>query len=92
MILAILLAMLAPERVARIQTALQQHKLDGWLFFDFRRSDEIAYRVLGLDSSGVRSRRWYCLIPARGEPKKLMHAIELLGTRVAPVLHQELVI
>ena len=76
MILAILLAMLAPERVARIQTALQQHKLDGWLFFDFRRSDEIAYRVLGLDTSGVRSRRWYCLIPARGEPKKLVHAIE----------------
>ena len=30
----------------------------------------------------------------KGHPRrlKLMHAIELLGTRVAPVLHQELVI
>src|SRR5205823_466577 len=46
------------------------------LLFDFRKSDEIAYRVLGLDTAGVRSRRWYCLIPARGEPKKLLHAIE----------------
>lgn len=76
MIAALILAMLAPAQVARIQAALQRHDLDGWLFFDFRRSDEIAYRVLGLDASGVRSRRWYCLIPARGDPKKLLHAIE----------------
>ncbi|MCA1829076.1 MAG: Xaa-Pro peptidase family protein [Myxococcales bacterium] len=75
MILALLIAM-TPARVAQIQTALQAHKLDGWLFFDFRKSDEIAYRVLGLSNSGVRSRRWYCLIPARGEPRKLVHAIE----------------
>ena len=76
MILALLLAALAPERLAHIQAALQREKIDGWLFFDFRKSDEIAYRVLGLDVSGVRSRRWYCLIPARGEPRKLLHAIE----------------
>lgn len=75
MILAILLALGAPE-LARIQDSLQKHKLDGWLFYDFRRSDEIAYRVLGLDTAGVRSRRWYCLIPARGEPRRLVHAIE----------------
>jgi Xaa-Pro aminopeptidase len=67
---------LSPERLARIQSALQQQKLDGWLFFDFRGSDPIAYRVLGLDPRGIRSRRWYCLVPARGEPQKLVHAIE----------------
>ena len=75
MILALLLA-LAPAKLAQIQSVLQAHKLDGWLFFDFRKSDEIAYRVLGLANAGVRSRRWYCLIPARGEPRKLVHAIE----------------
>ena len=75
MILALLLA-LTPAKLAQIQSALQAHKLDGWLFFDFRKSDEIAYRVLGLNTAGVRSRRWYCLIPARGEPRKLVHAIE----------------
>jgi len=75
MILALLLA-LTPAKLAQIQTALQAHKLDGWLFFDFRKSDEMAYRVLGLANAGVRSRRWYCLIPARGEPRKLVHAIE----------------
>jgi len=67
---------LTPQRLARIQGALQREKLDGWLFFDFRRSDEIAYRVLGIDPGGARSRRWYCLIPAQGPPRKLVHAIE----------------
>lgn len=67
---------LSAQRLAQIQSALQRQKLDGWLFFDFRRSDEIAYRILGLGAGGVRSRRWYCLIPARGEPRKLLHAIE----------------
>ena len=73
MIVAILLAAL---NLAKIQDALQRQKLDGWLFYDFRKSDEIAYRVLGLSPAGVRSRRWYCLIPSRGEPRKLVHAIE----------------
>src|SRR5207248_9712400 len=67
---------LRPQRLAKIQRALQREKLDGWLFYDFRRSDEIAYRVLGLDPSGARSRRWYCLVPAQGQPRKLLHAIE----------------
>lgn len=67
---------LTPQRLERIQLALQRDKLDGWLFFDFRRSDEIAYRLLGLDPSGARTRRWYCLIPSRGQPRKLLHAIE----------------
>ena len=67
---------LSQDRLARIQSALQQQKLDGWLFYDFRGSDPIAYRVLGLDPRGIRSRRWYCLVPARGQPQKLVHAIE----------------
>ena len=67
---------LLPEQLARIQAALQQQKLDGWLFYDFRGSDPIAYRVLGLDPRGIRSRRWYCFVPARGPPQKLLHAIE----------------
>ncbi|HYS10103.1 MAG TPA: M24 family metallopeptidase [Myxococcales bacterium] len=67
---------LTPQRLAKIQRALQREKLDAWLFYDFRRSDEIAFRLLGLDPSGARSRRWYCLVPAHGAPRKLVHAIE----------------
>lgn len=75
MIVALLLALL-PAKLQQIQAELQREKLDGWLFYDFRRSDEIAYRLLGLEEKGARTRRWYCLVPARGEPKKLVHAIE----------------
>src|SRR4051812_9084662 len=71
-----LFALLLAFDLARVQAALQRQKIDGWLFYDFRRSDPIAYRVLVLDEAGPRSRRWYCLIPARGEPRKLVHAIE----------------
>jgi Xaa-Pro aminopeptidase len=67
---------LPPARLARIQAALAMQKLDGWLFYDFRGSDPIGYRVLGLDPRGVRSRRWYCYVPAKGQPQKLVHSIE----------------
>lgn len=58
-----------------IQNALQESQLDGWLFYDFHSRDQIAARVLKIDSR-LRSRRWYYFIPAIGEPKKLVHAIE----------------
>src|ERR1035438_6182145 len=59
-----------------IQSALREQGLDAWLFADFRHSDAIAYRVLGLEGSGLCTRRWYYLVPATGEPVKLNHAIE----------------
>jgi len=67
---------LPPDRLQKIQAALQEEKLDGWLLYDFRGSDPIAARVLGLSTRGPRSRRWYCYLPARGVPQKLVHAIE----------------
>jgi Xaa-Pro aminopeptidase len=67
---------LSPERLEKIQAALRDEKLDGWLFYDFRGSDSIATRVLGLSTRGPRTRRWYCYVPARGTPQKLVHAIE----------------
>jgi Xaa-Pro dipeptidase len=59
-----------------IQSALKTQKLDAWLFYDHHLRDAIAYRVLGLDGSAHVTRRWYYLIPAEGEPRKLVHRIE----------------
>jgi len=59
-----------------IQSALQQENLDGWLFFDHHQRDPLAYRILKLNPKQVASRRWYYFIPAHGEPKGLVHAIE----------------
>jgi Xaa-Pro dipeptidase len=63
-------------RVVEIQGALREHALDGWLFYDFRGSDPIGYRVLLLDPTMHVTRRWYYWIPAEGPPQKLLHRIE----------------
>ena len=64
-------------RVLRIQQAIrEQAGLDGWLFYDFRHLDPIAYRVLLLDPSLHVTRRWYYWVPAQGTPVKLQHGIE----------------
>ncbi len=69
-----------------IQAALREASLDGWLFYDHHRRDPIAYRVLKVTPM-MCTRRWYYLIPATGQPSKLVHRIErsnldgLPGTR-----------
>lgn len=62
--------------VSKIQESLRIAGLDGWLFYDFRGSDPLSYAILGLPRDQFRSRRWYYYIPARGEPTRIVHAIE----------------
>ncbi len=59
-----------------IQAALRERNIDAWLFYDHHHRDPIAYRVLGLPPDLMVTRRWFYLIPARGEPIKLVHKIE----------------
>ncbi|MEY2520225.1 MAG: hypothetical protein QOF24_1984, partial [Verrucomicrobiota bacterium] len=49
---------------------------DGWLFYDFRKSDPLAPRILMLGENASGSRRWFYYIPAAGEPTKIVHSIE----------------
>ena len=66
-----------PVSIPAVQKALKEEGLDGWLLYDFHGSNPIARRLTGLDTGGkMTSRRWFYVIPADGEPKKLMHAIE----------------
>lgn len=58
-----------------IQEVLRRAQLDGWLFYDHHHRDPIAYRILGL-APALCTRRWYYLIPAEGEPVKVVHRIE----------------
>lgn len=60
----------------KIQAALRRHGIDGWLFYDFHNRDMLAYRILGLDSTKMATRRWFYFIPAKGEPRKLAHSVE----------------
>jgi Xaa-Pro dipeptidase len=66
-----------PLNVAAVQEALRTHGLDAWLLYDFQGSNPVSYRMAGMGGSGhLATRRWFYLIPATGEPRALVHAIE----------------
>ena len=79
-----------------IQAGIREAGFDGWLFYDHHHRDPIAARILGLDPHAHVTRRWYYLIPATGEPRKLIHRIEsgrldaLPGTKAVYSSWQEL--
>jgi len=62
-----------PLQLSEVQKALQKADLDGWLFYDFHGQNPIAKTMLDLQKT---TRRSFALIPARGEPVALIHAIE----------------
>ena len=63
--------------IEAVQRALKEDGLDGWLLYDFHGSNPIASRIAGLASGKkMATRRWYYLVPASGEPRGLVHAIE----------------
>jgi Xaa-Pro dipeptidase len=63
-------------RLDEIARALGDAQLDGWLFYDFRMSDPLAYRILGLSGDGIATRRWFCFVPAHGTPRAIVSAVE----------------
>jgi Xaa-Pro aminopeptidase len=64
--------------ITAVQAALKADGLDGWLLYDFRGLNPIAAEVAAIARQGghLATRRWYYLIPAAGEPRGLVHAIE----------------
>ena len=64
------------RRLEEIARALAESSLDGWLFYDFRHSDPLAYRILGLPSEGITTRRWFCYVSASGAARALVSAVE----------------
>ena len=62
--------------IERIQEVLREERVDGWLFYDFRRSNPIAYAVLGLPFEAMYTRRWFYFVPAQGTPTAIVSAVE----------------
>jgi Xaa-Pro aminopeptidase len=60
----------------KIQNALKDFGFDGWLFFDFHGANVLARRILDFEPSSLVTRRFYYMVPAQGEPRKLVHRIE----------------
>src|SRR5438874_3927660 len=77
-------------QLEHIQQALRDEKLDGWLFYDFRKSNPVAYQVLSLPFDAFYTRRWFYFIPAQGNPTALVSAVEshVLGELPGNRAHQ----
>jgi Xaa-Pro dipeptidase len=69
--------------IQAIQSDLRAARFDGWLFYDFRGRDPIAQNILKLPQ-GMRTRRWFYFVPAKGAPKKLVHKIESQSLAALP--------
>jgi Xaa-Pro dipeptidase len=70
--------------IERIQQALREEGVAGWLFYDFRRSNPIAYSVLELPTGAMYTRRWFYFVPAQGEPTALVSSVESHVLRSLP--------
>jgi Xaa-Pro dipeptidase len=68
----------------RIQEALRAEMCNGWLFYDFRKSNPIAYQVLELPLDEMYTRRWFYFVPADGTPVALVSAVEAHVLRSLP--------
>jgi Xaa-Pro aminopeptidase len=62
--------------IGAVQTALREDGLDGWLLYDFHGSNPIARSLAGVNGGKMTTRRWYYFVPATGNPRALVHAIE----------------
>ena len=62
--------------LSALQDALRERSIDGWLLYDFRHLNPIANRVAGIAADAHTTRRWFGLVPQKGEPRWLHSAIE----------------
>ena len=62
--------------LSAVQAAIRENGFDGWLLYDFRGLNVLARRVVGIPEDAHATRRWYYFVPAKGEPRKLVHQIE----------------
>src|SRR3990170_811836 len=86
-----------PLDIVAVQKALAADGLDAWLLYDFQGSNPVSYRLAGMGGGGhLATRRWFYMIPASGEPRALVHAIErynldhLPGSKTVYAGHEQL--
>ncbi|MDR2495294.1 MAG: aminopeptidase P family protein [Spirochaetaceae bacterium] len=60
----------------RIQKAICEEHLDGWLFCNIRHQDIISDTILRITRRAHNSRLWVYAVPACGDPLKIVPAIE----------------
>ncbi len=67
---------LTQNTVREIQSVLREEGFDAWLLYNFRGNNPFASRILDLPPHIMQTRRYFYLVPAQGDPRKLVHGIE----------------
>jgi Xaa-Pro aminopeptidase len=80
------------RRIEEMRQAVDEAGLDGWLLYDFRGANPLAYNTLGLPPGAHLTRRWFLYVPRHGEPTLLHNFIEggtwaklIAGTDIQPL-------
>lgn len=68
--------MKADVKIKEAQQAMMDQHIDGWLLYDFHGMNDLAREFLHIPQEEHLTRRFFYWIPAKGEPLKIVHAIE----------------
>lgn len=60
----------------RINEAILEEDLSGWLFFNFRHRDPVSDEVLEINPETINSRGWFYIISPYRNPLKIVHRVE----------------
>ncbi|MCX6140046.1 MAG: M24 family metallopeptidase [Candidatus Kapabacteria bacterium] len=61
---------------APFQEALRAAHIDAWVMYDFRGTNDLAWTMLDVPSDAHCTRRFVVVIPAHGNPVKIVHSME----------------
>lgn len=64
------------DKLKDVQRNLEEQDLDGWLLYDFRGSNDLAFDFLEIPPEKFFTRRFFYWIPREGKPVKIVHRIE----------------
>jgi Xaa-Pro dipeptidase len=64
------------QKIQEVQKSLKDLGVDGWLMYDFRRTNDLACDFLEIPKETLLTRRFFYWIPNQGDPVKLVSAIE----------------
>ncbi len=63
-------------KLKQVQQKLTELNWDGWLLYNYRRSNDLACDFLEISPEALITRRFLYWIPQKGKPIKIVHAIE----------------
>lgn len=64
------------SKLKSVQTDLIKQGIDGWLLYDYRRSNSLAHTFLNIPQDWKVTRRFFYWIPQKGDPIKIVPLIE----------------